>query len=36
MINKVKLIFYKFVPTIHDLPQVIFIRWMDHEWFIKK
>ncbi len=26
----------KLVPNIHNLPQVVYIRWLDRDWYIKK
>lgn len=26
----------KLIPKIHNLPQVIYIRWLDRDWYIKK
>nr|DAD59654.1 MAG TPA: hypothetical protein [Bacteriophage sp.] len=28
--------FRKYMPFISNLPNVIYIRWLDKEWFIKK
>ena len=36
IIKTLKLWFSKLVPRIHNLPQVIYIRWMDRDWYIKK
>lgn len=27
---------FNFIPHIHNLPQVIYIKWLGYEWFIKK
>lgn len=37
--RKIKWIIYKldrFVPKIHDLPDVVYIKWMGEEFIIKK
>ena len=36
MLAKLKLFTIKLVPRIHNLPQIIYIKWFDYEWFIKK
>lgn len=36
MIKNLNLLLSKLTPSIHNLPQVIYIRWMDRDWFIKK
>ena len=36
MIKELKILLYKLIPSIHDLPQVIYIRWLDRDWYIKK
>lgn len=33
---RLKLFLNKLVPHIHNLPQVIYIKWFDFEWFIEK
>lgn len=35
-IKNIKLIMSKLIPRIHNLPQVIYIRWLDSDWYIKK
>lgn len=35
MVN-VKGLFYKLTPHVYDLPQVIYIKWLDYEWIIRK
>ena len=35
-IRDIKLLLGKLTPSIHILPQVIYIRWMDRDWYIKK
>ena len=32
----IKLMIRKLTPKIHNLPQVIYIKWFDFEWFIEK
>ena len=27
---------YKYIPKIHNLPQVIYINWAGYDWYIKK
>lgn len=36
MIKKVQMLLMKVTPRIYDLPQVIYIRWLDRDWYIKK
>ena len=36
MKNKVMMFWNKIIPSIHNLPQVIYIRWMDRDWYIRK
>lgn len=36
MIKKIKVWINKITPSIHNLPQVIYIRWMDCDWYIRK
>lgn len=36
MIEKIKTWINKMIPRIHNLPQIIYINWMDYEWFIRK
>lgn len=36
MIERIKRVLSKITPRIYNLPQVIFIKWMDMEFFIKK
>lgn len=36
MNNRLKLIFAKLAPKIHNLPQVIYIQWLGYEWIIEK
>lgn len=40
MFKKMQIEFKKFMfditPRIHNLPQVIYIRWLDYEWIIQK
>ena len=31
-----KLFLSKLVPCVHNLPQVIYIKWFDCEWFVEK
>ena len=33
---KLKTMINKIIPKVHNLPQVIYVRWMDKDWFIKK
>ena len=33
---RLKLFLSKLVPCVHNLPQVIYIKWFDYEWFIEK
>lgn len=28
--------FWKIIPHIHNLPQVIYINWLGYDWFIYK
>lgn len=34
--KRIKYWIIKIVPSIHNLPQVIYIRWMDRDWYIRK
>lgn len=37
--RKIKWVIYKLdglVPKIHDLPDIVYIKWMSEEFFIKK
>lgn len=36
MIRRIKKIMTKYKPKIYILPQVIYIRWLDKECFIKR
>lgn len=36
MINALKIWMSKLIPSIHNLPQVIYIRWIDRDWYIRK
>ena len=36
MIKDLKILVNKIIPSIHNLPQVIYIRWMDRDWYIRK
>ena len=36
MIRKLKMLLNKFIPRIYNLPQVIYISWLDYEWYITK
>ena len=36
MIKKIKYWMIKIIPSVHNLPQVIYIRWMDRDWYITK
>ena len=36
MVKSLKIWMSKLVPSIHNLPQVIYIRWMDMDWYIRK
>lgn len=36
MIERIKYWMIKIIPSIHNLPQVIYIRWMDRDWYIRK
>ena len=35
-IKDLKILLSKLLPSIHNLPQVIYIRWFDRDWYIKK
>ena len=36
MKQKIKLFLCDITPRIHNLPQVIYIRWLGYEWIIPK
>ena len=36
MIKVLKIWIGKLIPSIHNLPEVIYIRWMDRDWYIEK
>ena len=36
MRNRLKKLLWEITPHIHNLPHVIYIRWLYHEWFIDK
>ena len=36
LIRRIQKVLWNVVPHIHNLPQVIYINWLDYEWFIKK
>ena len=36
MIKELKMLMSKLIPNIHNLPQVIYIRWLNRDWYIKK
>lgn len=36
MIKALKIILYKYIPKIHNLPQVIYINWVGYDWYIEK
>ena len=36
MIKDLKILVNKIIPSVHNLPQVIYIRWMDRDWYIRK
>lgn len=36
MIRRIKYWIEKIIPKIHNLPQVIYVRWMGRDWYIKK
>lgn len=35
-VKELKIWLNKLIPSIHNLKQVIYIRWMDRDWFIEK
>ena len=36
MLTKLKLIVTRLIPRIHNLPQVIYVKWLGYEWFMTK
>lgn len=36
IINELKIFLYRLIPNVHNLQQVIYIRWMDRDWYIRK
>lgn len=36
MIKRIKYWLCELTPKIHNLPQVIYIKWFGYEWIIKK
>lgn len=36
IIKKLKVLLNKLLPSIYNLPQVIYVRWLDRDWYIKK
>ena len=36
MITRIKYWLCELTPKIHNLPQVIYIKWLGYEWVIKK
>ncbi len=36
IIKDIKLLIGRSIPSIHNLPQVVYIRWMDRDWYIRK
>lgn len=36
MKHKIQIMMINIIPKIHNLPQVIYIRWLWHEWIIRK
>ena len=36
IINELKIFLYGLIPSVHNLQQVIYIRWMDRDWYIRK
>ena len=36
MIKDLKILVNKIIPSVHNLPQVIYIGWMDRDWYIRK
>ena len=36
MIKELKMLMSKLIQSIHNLQQVIYIRWLDRDWYIKK
>lgn len=36
MVKKLKMWMSKVIPNIHNLPQVIYIRWMDRDGILRK
>ena len=33
---KVIMVLNKIIPSIHNLPQVIYIRWLNRDWYIRQ
>ena len=36
MIEKIKRFFRELIPTVYNLPEVIYVRWFNTIWYIKK
>ena len=36
MIKRIKYWLCGLMPKIHNLPQVIYIKWLGYEWIVKK
>lgn len=34
--GKMKNLLWKLMPRIYNLPEVIYVRWLDFEWIIRK
>ncbi len=34
--QKISCLVYDMIPKVHNLPEVIYIRWLDREFFIRK
>ena len=36
MKKRMKIWMIKMIPRVYNLPQIIYVKWMGYEWFIKK
>ena len=36
IMNEIKIFIFSILPSIHNLSDVIYIRWMNRDWYIEK
>ena len=36
IIKEIRFLVGKLIPSVHNLRDVIYVRWIDRDWYIKK